>query len=97
MAGKSIPTDLFKAGFCDAQTPIAAELTQNFLEVAGKSGVNLTQMGVKPGQKWCVETGKWKEAEERGGEVPRVTLEATHEKALERVELDVLKRWKTDD
>jgi hypothetical protein len=35
MAGKSIPTDLFKAGFCNAQTPIAAELTQNFLEVAG--------------------------------------------------------------
>jgi uncharacterized protein (DUF2237 family) len=54
-------------------------------------------MGVKPGQKWCVETGKWKEAEESGGEVPRVRLEATHKKALERVELDVLKRWKTDD
>lgn len=87
MASKSIPATLFKAGFCDAQTPIAAELTQGFLDTASKSGVNLKQMGVRPGQKWCVETSKWKETIEKSGsggdDVPRVKLEATHESALE--------------
>ncbi|KAH7076379.1 hypothetical protein BKA63DRAFT_593718 [Paraphoma chrysanthemicola] len=100
MASKSIPATLFKAGFCDAQTPIAAELTQTFLDTASKSGVNLKQMGVRPGQKWCVETSKWKEAMEKSGSggdgVPRVRLEATHESALKGVELDELKKWSFD-
>lgn len=95
MASKSIPSSAFKAGFCDSQTPIAAELTQSFLDFASKSGgINLKQMGVRPGQRWCIETARWQAAFDREGtRVPPVSLECTHEAALEKVELDVLKRY----
>jgi uncharacterized protein (DUF2237 family) len=95
MASKSLPAASFKAGFCDAQTPIAATLTESFLEFAAKEGgINLRQMGVRPGQKWCVETGRWRESTEKGGlEVPRVNLECTHEGALRGVGVEVLRRY----
>ncbi|KZM21502.1 uncharacterized protein EKO05_0006169 [Ascochyta rabiei] len=98
MASKSIPPSVFKPGFCDAQTPIAAELTQSFLNFASKSGgINLKQMGVRPGQRWCVEATRWQETlkheKEAGVEVPLVKLECTHESALKTVELDILKRY----
>ncbi|KAG9205206.1 hypothetical protein G6514_008783 [Epicoccum nigrum] len=98
MASKSIPPSVFKPGFCDAQTPIAAELTQSFLNFASKNGgINLKQMGVRPGQRWCVEATRWQETlkheKEAGVEVPRVKLECTHESALETVDLEVLKKY----
>lgn len=98
MASKSIPSSSFKPGFCDSTTPIAAELTQSFLTFAAKhGGINLAQMGVRPGQRWCVEAARWREtvdrAAEEGVEVPRVKLECTHESALESVGLDVLRRY----
>lgn len=100
MASKSIPPTVFKPGFCDSQTPIAAELTQSFLNFASKNGgINLKQMGVRPGQRWCVEATRWQETlkheQEAGVEVPRVKLECTHESALETVDLDVLKKYAT--
>jgi uncharacterized protein (DUF2237 family) len=98
MASKSIPPSVFKPGFCDDQTPIAAELTQSFLNFASKNGgINLKQMGVRPGQRWCVEATRWQETlkheKEAGVEVPRVKLECTHESALETVDLEVLKKY----
>jgi len=98
MASKSIPPTAFKPGFCDSQTPIAAELTQSFLDFASKSGgINLKQMGVRPGQRWCVEVTRWQETlqheKESGVQVPPVKLECTHESALKTVELDILKKY----
>ncbi|KAJ8113171.1 hypothetical protein OPT61_g4643 [Boeremia exigua] len=98
MASKSIPPTAFKPGFCDSQTPIAAELTQSFLDFASKNGgINLKQMGVRPGQRWCVEATRWQETlqheKEAGVEVPPVKLECTHESALKTVDLDVLKKY----
>jgi uncharacterized protein (DUF2237 family) len=98
MASKSIPTTAFKPGFCDSQTPIAAELTQSFLDFASKrGGINLKQMGVRPGQRWCVEATRWQETlqheKESGVQVPPVKLECTHESALKTVELDTLKKY----
>jgi uncharacterized protein (DUF2237 family) len=98
MASKSIPTTAFKPGFCDSQTPIAVELTQSFLDFASKSGgINLKQMGVRPGQRWCVEATRWQETlrheKESGVQVPPVKLECTHESALKTVELDILKKY----
>ncbi|KAF3052766.1 hypothetical protein E8E11_011163 [Didymella keratinophila] len=98
MASKSIPTSAFKPGFCDSQTPIAAELTQSFLDFASKSGgINLKQMGIRPGQRWCVEATRWQETlqheKESGIQVPPVKLECTHENALKTVELDILKKY----
>lgn len=94
MASKSIPSSAFKAGFCDEQTPIAAELTQTFLDFASKEGgINLKQMGVRPGQRWCIETTRWQAAFEKGDtSVPPINLDCTHEAALKTVELDTLKK-----
>jgi uncharacterized protein (DUF2237 family) len=54
-------------------------------------------MGVRPGQRWCVEATRWQETlkheKEAGVEVPRVKLECTHESALETVDLEVLKKY----
>ncbi|OAL49108.1 hypothetical protein IQ07DRAFT_512319 [Pyrenochaeta sp. DS3sAY3a] len=99
MASKSIPTNAFKPGFCDAQTPIAAELTQTFLDFASKNGgINLKQMGVRPGQRWCIETTRWQEAiRGEGVKAPSISLECTHEAALEIVDLDTLKRFANVD
>lgn len=96
MASKSIPPSGFKPGFCDSQTPIAAELTQSFLNFASKNGgINLKQMGVRPGQRWCVEATRWQETlqheKEAGVEVPPVILECTHESALKTVGLEILR------
>lgn len=102
MASKSIPPNVFKAGFCDSQTPVAAQITQSFLDFVSKSGgINLKQMGVRPGQKWCVEATRWHDTLERekesGMEVPPINLQCTHENALKTVDLDSLKKYAAPD
>lgn len=102
MASKSIPPSVFKAGFCDAQTPIAATLTQSFLDFASKEGgINLKQMGVRPGQKWCIETSRWQELLElehgKVAEIPPVNLACTHKDALKKVDVEVLKKYAKND
>lgn len=95
MASRALPAD-FKAGFCDERAPIAAQLTQSFLDFTSKNGVNLKQMGLRPGQKWCLGAEHWKEAADRhsGGQgVPPVDLESTHKAALDAVDLDTMKKY----
>ena len=95
MASSALPSD-FKAGFCDEKSPIAAQLTQSFLDFTSKNGLNLKQMGIRPGQKWCLKVDHWKEAADRdaGGDgVPRISLESTHKAALDKVGLDLLKKY----
>ena len=45
--------------------------------------------GLKPGDRWCVCALRWLEAQ-RDGCAPPVVLEATHQRALDFVALDVL-------
>lgn len=47
--------------------------------------------GLKPGDGWCVCIERWKQSYDAGIIAP-VRLEATHEKALEVVTLDMLNR-----
>lgn len=97
MASKALPPSVFKAGFCDAETPVAVTLTQSFLDFASKNGgINLKAMGVKSGQKWCIETSRWKDLvqeEQKVAEIPPVNLNCTHAEALKKVELDTLKKY----
>jgi uncharacterized protein (DUF2237 family) len=46
---------------------------------------------LKPGDRWCVCAGRWKEAMEAGFAAP-VLLEATHVNALDVVSLDDLRK-----
>jgi len=45
--------------------------------------------GLKPGDRWCLCASRWVEAC-KAGKAPKVVLEATHERTLDFVALDVL-------
>lgn len=51
--------------------------------------------GLKPGDRWCLVAARWQQALE-GGFPPRVVLRATHEEALQFVDLADLKRHAID-
>lgn len=95
-------TGYFRDGFCrtDANDrgshTVCAIVTQDFLEFSRRQGNDLIQPrpefqfpGLKPGDKWCLCVSRWKEAYE-AGVAPAVVLEATHERALEKVTLNDL-------
>ena len=81
---------------------VCAAVDQAFLEYSRSMGNDLITPvpeygfpGLKPGDKWCLCAARWKEAYE-AGRAPGVYLRATHERALELIELDVLKRYARD-
>ncbi|RMZ69633.1 hypothetical protein GMOD_00006467 [Pyrenophora seminiperda CCB06] len=95
-APNSLPPTLH-AGMCTDNNPIAAILTDSFLDFASANGTDLRKAGVGPDQRYCLEASTWKRAADnaadKGGEAPRVKLEATHKGALNKVELETLKKW----
>jgi uncharacterized protein (DUF2237 family) len=97
-------TGFFRDGFCrtggnDLGTHVVcAEVTEEFLQFSLERGNDLTTPhpewhfpGLKPGDCWCLCVMRWKEAMD-AGVAPPVRLDATHEKALEFVTLDDLRR-----
>ncbi|MGF1678455.1 MAG: DUF2237 family protein [Candidatus Methylacidiphilales bacterium] len=77
---------------------LCAVMTASFLEFSRSRGNDLTTPrpeydfeGLKPGDSWCLCVLRWLEALEAGF-APRVNLEATHESALEWVDLEILKQ-----
>jgi uncharacterized protein (DUF2237 family) len=50
---------------------------------------------LQPGDRWCLCVTRWEEAF-LAGIAPRVILEATHERALDVVDLDELKNYALD-
>lgn len=51
--------------------------------------------GLQPGDRWCVCASRWQQAYEAGAAAP-VMLAATHERALEVVSLDALRKYAVD-
>lgn len=81
---------------------VCARMTREFLAFSKKSGNDLSTPvpeagfpGLKPGDRWCLCVGRWKEALD-AGVAPPVVLAATHEEALAVVPLAVLKRHAID-
>lgn len=81
---------------------VCAIVDEAFLEYSRSTGNDLiTPMpeygfpGLKPGDRWCLCASRWKQAYEAGC-APPVCLRATHERALELIELDVLKQFARD-
>lgn len=75
---------------------VCAKVTQEFLEFQLRRGNDLVSpqpqyrfAGLKPGDRWCVCAGRWKEALD-AGVAPPVYLEGTNEKALEIISLTTL-------
>lgn len=98
-------TGYFRDGFCNTDNmdygthTICAIMTEEFLNYTKEKGNDLTTPlangrfpGLKTGDKWCLCASRWKEAQ-LAGFAPNVVLEATNEKTLEIVQLEVLKRY----
>lgn len=75
---------------------ICAVMTAEFLEFSRDQGNDLMTPapafnfpGLEPGDQWCLCASRWKEAFDADC-APVVVLEATHESALDIVELDEL-------
>ena len=78
---------------------ICAKVTVSFLNQQMERGNDLITprpehrfRGLQPGDRWCVCALRWREAM-HAGHAPPVVLECTHERALDFVELDVLKAY----
>jgi uncharacterized protein (DUF2237 family) len=101
-------TGFYRDGCCNTGAEdlglhvICAQMTAEFLSYSKEHGNDLsTPMpdlgfeGLRPGDRWCVCAGRWREAFE-AGHAPPVVLSATHEEALAIVPLEVLKRHAID-
>lgn len=78
---------------------VCAEMTAEFLSFSAARGNDLSTPaprfgfpGLAPGDRWCLCLERWIEAY-RAGVAPRVVLAATHEVVLQRVPLEVLRRF----
>ena len=81
---------------------VCALMTREFLEFSRGRGNDLsTPMpdfgfpGLKDGDRWCLCAARWREALQAGC-APRVVLAATHERTLDFVSLDDLKKYAAD-
>lgn len=96
-------TGFFRDGCCRTRGDdaglhvVCARMTQAFLDFSRSRGNDLVTPqpewrfpGLKPGDRWCLCAHRWREAWEAGA-APPVSLEATHEQALEVVTLEMLK------
>lgn len=101
-------TGFFRDGYCHTgptdigSHTVCAQMTQSFLDFSQQSGNDLsTPMpdfgfpGLRPGDRWCLCVARWQEALD-AGVAPPVVLLATHERALDVVNLEDLKRHALD-
>jgi uncharacterized protein (DUF2237 family) len=99
---ESPKTGFYRTGICSTGPDdhgthvVCATMTKAFLDFTVSRGNDLVTPrpeyrfpGLKPGDRWCLCAGRWREAL-RAGVAPPVRLECTHEKALEFVKLDDL-------
>jgi hypothetical protein len=101
-------TGYYRDGSCrtaeeDAGTHvICARMTREFLAFSLERGNDLVTprpemrfRGLKPGDRWCLCALRWLEALD-AGVAPPVALEATDERALDLVPLELLQRHALD-
>ena len=101
-------TGYFRTGCCDTGPQdagahvVCVQVTQAFLDFTRSMGNDLSTPlpavgfpGLKPGDRWCVCAGRWKQALE-AGLAPPVMLTGTHEAALDYVSMSDLKKHAID-
>ncbi len=102
-------TGFFRDGFCHTcpedtgRHTVCVILTEAFLRYSKEQGNDLSTPrpewqfpGLKPGDKWCLCAGRWKQAWE-AGEAPRVVLASTNEATLAVVTRSVLEEHAVED
>ncbi|PWZ00498.1 hypothetical protein BCV70DRAFT_160148 [Testicularia cyperi] len=107
--GTNPMTGFYRDGFCNtgpadsgAHT-LAAVVSQRWLDFSASKGNDLRPI-LSEGCSWCLCVSRWKQSLDayRRGDlpkegVPRVKLEATHERALDVVSMDDLKEFAVED
>jgi uncharacterized protein (DUF2237 family) len=101
-------TGFFRNGCCETGPSdrgrhiVCAVVTDEFLEYSKAQGNDLTTPmprfnfpGLKAGDQWCLCLERWRKAH-KAGKAPKVVLAATHQIALERVQLSVLEQFAID-
>ena len=101
-------TGFFRDGACNTcaqdqgSHTVCAVMTAEFLAYSKYLGNDLSTArpeygfaGLRAGDHWCLCAGRFLQAHDEGV-APRVTLSATHKRALDVVPLDVLERHATD-
>jgi len=96
-------TGFYRNGCCDTGAEdqgvhvVCAVMTEEFLAFSRAQGNDLSTPvpmyefpGLKPGDRWCLCAGRWREAYDAGC-APSVVLEATHARMLEWATLDELR------
>ncbi len=97
-------TGFFRNGACDTcaqdqgSHTVCAVMTAEFLAFSKYVGNDLSTprpefgfAGLKPGDGWCICASRFLQAHEEGC-APQVSLDATHQRALDIVQLEVLKQ-----
>ncbi|RMG17924.1 MAG: DUF2237 domain-containing protein [Bacteroidetes bacterium] len=95
-------TGFYRDGFCHTgpmdrgMHTVCVVVTDGFLTFSRAHGNDLSTPrpeyrfpGLQPGDRWCLCASRWLEACQ-AGQAPLVVLEATHEKTLEVVPLELL-------
>ncbi|MEL7127235.1 MAG: DUF2237 domain-containing protein [Pseudomonadota bacterium] len=106
LCGTDPVTGFFRDGRCNTcaadqgSHTVCAVMTAEFLAFSKYVGNDLSTprpefrfAGLKPGDRWCLCASRFLQAHDEGC-APKVALEATHQRALEIVPLDVLERHK---
>ena len=101
-------TGFYRDGCCNTDYDdtgihvVCVKVTRAFLDFSRTRGNDLSTPvpearfpGLKPGDRWCLCAGRWKEAFD-AGVAPPVVLAATHEEALAIIPLEDLKRHAVD-
>jgi len=101
-------TGFFRDGCCNTSGldfgshTVCVLMTTEFLEYSRFKGNDLSTpmpehgfKGLKTGDSWCLCAPRWLEAHE-DGMAPRVFLTRTHQKALEVVPLETLRKYAVD-
>lgn len=96
-------TGFFRDGSCNTcrndagSHTVCAILTAEFLAFSKYVGNDLSTprpeygfAGLKPGDKWCLCAGRFLQAAEEGA-APKIHLEASHQRALDIVPMEVLR------
>lgn len=103
-------TEFYRGGYCRSGAAdygnhaVAGIVSQEFLDFTASQGNDLRVAGLSGGCKRCFCTSRWLEAYEamkRGviseKAVPKVQLNATHESALDGVDLDTFKKYAVEE
>lgn len=101
-------TGYYRDGYCKTDESdfgrhvVCAQVSQEFLQYTKSRGNDLSTPapwynfpGLKPGDKWCLCVNRWLEAH-NSGTAPKLFLKSTHIKALQYVDLEVLKKYAVD-